>query len=387
MHKNISVVDLSIQDDVSTIVDIFDVQSKNHIPIGICDSSGELKLAKLNKWWKGRSIPASRQGLTEALDILNLSVPDELILKCYGLSLSDQYWVRPKDTGISWESINFFDNDFSDDVGDALFGKVNSSEEFSLMSPDNTSDGLLKKKWKIIDGKRYLIKSGSNPFFQEPLNEFFATKLQEELEYMPFVKYSLSSENDIPYSLCENFITRDTELVNAIHINEAYAKKNDISAYMHFLNCCESFGLKNAREQVDYMLVIDFLIANSDRHFRNFGAIRDANTLEWISMAPVFDCGTSMWHNQISSNIKPVKLDESKPFKKNHYLQIELVKSLDWVDFNKLKIMSDICNEIYQQSLYIDDTRRSQLCYGIECRINLLEKVVLGKQRKRFIRN
>lgn len=51
------------------------------------------------------------------------------------------------------------------------YSVLQPSDSFSLISPDNTSDGWLKKKWTIIDGKRCLIKSGSAPFFQEPLNE------------------------------------------------------------------------------------------------------------------------------------------------------------------------------------------------------------------------
>ena len=35
-------------------------------------------------------------------------------------------------------------------------------------SPDNTTDGNLKKRWKTMDGKRCLVKGGSDPFRQQP---------------------------------------------------------------------------------------------------------------------------------------------------------------------------------------------------------------------------
>lgn len=35
-------------------------------------------------------------------------------------------------------------------------------------------------------------------------------------------------------------------------------------------------------------MVFDYLMANADRHFGNFGAVRNVNTLEWIGLAPVF---------------------------------------------------------------------------------------------------
>ncbi len=34
------------------------------------------------------------------------------------------------------------------------------------------------------------------------------------------------------------------------------------------------------------MIVLDYLIANEDRHLNNFGVIRNAETLEWLGFAP-----------------------------------------------------------------------------------------------------
>lgn len=33
---------------------------------------------------------------------------------------------------------------------------------------------------------------------------------------------------------------------------------------------------------------------NEDRHLNNFGIIRDVNSLEWISVAPIYDNGESL---------------------------------------------------------------------------------------------
>lgn len=73
------------------------------------------------------------------------------------------------------------------------------------------------------------------------------------------------------------------------------------------------------------MLTLDFIIANTDRHFGNFGAVRNAETLEWLGLSPIFDCGTSMWHDKLVSE-KTLSADrESKSFKKIHSEQIGLV--------------------------------------------------------------
>ena len=80
-----------------------------------------------------------------------------LLVRCYGLSLSDQYWICPEGSGLTWDAVNFFDNDFSDDIGDVLFGANKKADVLDFSSPDNTSDGNLKKRWKIMGGKRKII--------------------------------------------------------------------------------------------------------------------------------------------------------------------------------------------------------------------------------------
>ena len=292
-----------------------------------------------------------------------------LLTKCFGLSLSDHYWLRPKSAPLEWSAVNFFENPFSEDVGNALFGQVPDSKAISLMSPDNTSDGWLKKKWIIADGKRFLVKSGSGTETQEPLNEIVASEIMQRLG-IPHIPYTLRWENGEPFSICENFLSPQTELVSAWYIHQTSRKSNSTSYYDYFIERCNTLGIPDAELAIEQMLVLDFLIANTDRYYNNFGAVRNAETLEWIGMAPIFDSGTSMWHNLRSEKIgEEVKC---KPFQSTHGRQIKLVKSLDFVDFSKLTDIADAANEIYKQSPSIDDNRRGRRCLNLEKRVKML---------------
>ena len=53
--------------------------------------------------------------------------------------------MKSVNSEVEWKHINFFENDFSDDVGNILFGEP-AAQRIDLMSPCNTSDGWLKKK-------------------------------------------------------------------------------------------------------------------------------------------------------------------------------------------------------------------------------------------------
>jgi hypothetical protein len=382
MHKNKTkpVLLIELDEGTGTVAGIGEVFAPERVPVGIRVKGNVVDRVKLNGWWTGRAIPASRSGLREALEAMKVSSPQVLLTKCYGLSLSDQYWAKPESVDLKWEDVNFFENAFSEDVGNILFGWIPGDDAFSLMSPDNTSDGWLRKKWKIIDGKRCLIKGGSGATRQEPYNEILASETMRRLD-IPHVPYALTVIDEYPYSVCDDFITSETELVSAWHITQTQKRDNNVSPYHHFLNSCEALGIPNVRENIDKMLAVDYVIANEDRHWNNFGAIRNADTLEWIGLAPIFDCGTSLWHDRPTTMIRPLEKSPCKPFRNTHDDQIKLMGNFDWFDASALKGIGEVFSDILSKSPFIDGARRGALCYGLEKRAEMLSDYIRGKQR------
>ncbi|MFR0936528.1 MAG: HipA domain-containing protein [Hominenteromicrobium sp.] len=236
---------------------------------------------------------------------------------------------------------------------------------------------LATQKWTIIDGKRCLIKGGSGVTQQEPYNEVIASELMEKLN-IPHVPYRIIMQGDYPYSVCEDFIDADTELISADYIMKSQKKANHLTTYQHYLNCCAAFGISNAQQAVDQMIVIDYLLANTDRHYNNFGAIRNANSLEWIGSAPIYDSGTSLWCNTPTKLIRPLASDlPSKPFKETHEEQLKLVSSFDWVNFEALQRFGNRVCEIFAESPYLDSERCVCLSSALDQRIERLEGLAL----------
>ena len=379
MHKKIPVVELYIDSKTGTISSIGEVYEKEHIPVGISVRKGKINREALNNWWIGRSIPASRSGLKDALLEMNVSSSRLLIEKCLGLSLSDQYWICPIQHKIAWEAINFFENDFSDDVGNMFFGHTIKDRKIDFMSPNNTSDGWLKKKWVIIDGKRCLMKAGSGTVWQEPYNEVIASRIMDHLD-IPHVNYTLIYEDGYPYSICENFVTMDTELIPAWYILQTQKKSNHVSIYEHYMNCASALGVPDAKNAIDKMLVLDYLIANEDRHQTNFGVLRDANTLQYIGSAPIYDSGTSLWLDKPTQMIGDITKVRCKPFKNSHEEQINLVSSFDWLDLTRLNKIEDEWMAITQDSDFLDERRRLVIAKALRKRITNLEQIIKHRQ-------
>lgn len=373
MHKNIVVADIELDEATAAIIKIDKLYSEEHLPVAVSVKKGIANRAELNEWWYDRSIPASRSGVRKAMETLNISSPRLLLSRCFGLSLSDQYWIKPCENNITWEDINFFNNDFSEDIGDILFGKKLNKNTLDYNSPDNTSDGFLKKRWKIINGRRCLLKSGSAPFMQQPFNEMIASKIMDRLG-ISHIPYSVFFDEDgEPYSVCEDFITEDTELISAWRIMQSRKQDNNTSKYQHYVNCCEELGIKNIRQSLNEMIVLDYIIANEDRHFNNFGLIRNADTLEYISPAPIFDSGSSLGYDKVAGQILSGKNIECKPFKKTHEQQLGLVTSFDWIDFDKLNGVEDDIREVLSSAgEYIDKARTEAITKSVIQRIDHL---------------
>lgn len=378
MHKNIPVLDFILDDATCSIIKTGTLHRSEHLPVGIPVVKGRPDRATLNEWWKGRAIPVSRQGIRQALQELEVYSPQNLLDKCFGLSLSDQYWICPAGQSLSWSDINFFTNSFSDDVGNILFGKSASSNRLSLLSPDNTSDGWLKKKWSIINGKRCLIKGGSGALWQEPYNEVFAGILMKRLG-IAHVPYTLSMQDGYPYSVCEDFITPQAELVSACYIMQSHKKENHVSIYQHYVDCCQKLGIPDIVPALDRMLVADYLLVNEDRHQNNFGAVRNAETLEWIGAAPLFDSGTSLYfQTPVGMISKEASRITCKPFKNSHEEQIRLVTDFDWIDWDALKDIEQEFAALVDRSPFIDATRCNAICRAIRGRVEMLQKIAFA---------
>ena len=372
MHNRFPVAEIGINNQTGEIKGIGEIYAPDRMPLGTL-SNGYPDECCLFQWWCDRCIPYKRPQIEEALKVMQLGSPQTLAVRSCGLSLTDHYWIKPADSSIDWHDVNFFANDFSQDVGDILIGKTYKRSGIDLCSPDCTTNGNLPKRWKLSDNKRYLIKAGTNVFFQQPINEVIASMIMDRIN-IKHVPYSLLWNGVYPYSACECFTTANAEFISAHDIKRIREPIYNESSFEHYLNCCRELGVNDIVRSLDEMIVIDYIIANEDRHFGNFGLLRNSETLEWRGAAPIFDCGNSLGYNSATHRFS--EKISCKPFRNTHEEQLELVASFDWIDFDKLEsINMKICDFMSDQKMenFIDETRRNLIVSFIEDRIENLK--------------
>lgn len=387
MNKNTEVLVCEYNTNLNVFDKMYEIINIDYAPLILKNYYEEDKdtlalLRRLTEWFKGRGIPSWRDKIDLLLHRLNIETAEELLDKAFGLSLSDQYWIKPYNSNLKYDDINFFDNDF--DYAEFLEASLSLNskivkKETSLKTPNNTTDGMLKKAWIIENGTRYLLKGGYKNEILQPFNEVLASMICDRLGFN-HVPYTLDVYKDTVVSKCPCFITKDTELITAYQIKNNMKRYDSEEDYEEYIKCLEENGIPNVREKIENMYILDFLIMNEDRHLNNFGIIRDVNTLKWLDVAPIFDNGMAL--NVQSYDDEELIISgmgrlfyEVKPFDEI----IKLVHNIKRIDVSKL---SDIPEEFdkllhkYQSITKMSDKRIYRLCVLLNRQINKLKKII-----------
>ena len=256
------------------------------------------------KWLGKRVIPKNRQFVDEILKTLGLSVNNTkgIIDACMGLSLNDSYWVVPADFDGKFADYNLYENRFSEALSLVAYTGVGGSNKAFSTSPELTTNGMLRKAWRFVDDDGiYLYKGGTEGAANtgnEPYSEYYACQIAEAMG-LPCVQYDLENWKGILASKCRLFTDIDTAFVPIGRFLRKCSLKECLDYYA-------SLG-EDFYEQLCSMLVFDSVIYNEDRHFGNFGVLRDNHTGQIISPAPIFDNGLSLFNFAMPDDFKNLK--------------------------------------------------------------------------------
>ena len=263
-------------------------QMWKHLSNGMLDK-------RLAHWLINRTIPKNREFVEKILASLGLSQNDTkgIIDICKGLSLNDSFWVVPEGFTGPYAKYNLYDNKFSSALSLVAYTGCGSGNTAFTTSPELTTHGVLPKAWRRVKGKIVLYKGGTSGFAnagKEPYSEYYASQIAQRME-LHAVQYGLSRWKGILASTCELFTNIDTAYVPIGRIVRsggykavsAWLKKQDAEYRLHM------------HDEFCDMMVFDALIYNVDRHFGNFGILRDNKTGDITGFAPIFDNGLGLF--------------------------------------------------------------------------------------------
>ena len=274
----------------------FDENKKHLLPINM-----ELTAKGIIKWLSNRVIPKNRAFVDEILKTFGLSVNDTkgIIDICLGLSLNDSYWVTPVEFDGKFADYNLFENPFSEALSLVAYTGVGSAEKAFSTSPEFTTNGMLRKAWRHIENDGiYLYKGGTEGAANagnEPYSEFYACQVAKAMG-LNCVEYDLENWKGILASKCRLFTDIETSFVPISRLIKDRTLKNALDYY-------GELG-KEFYDELCSMLVFDAVIYNEDRHFGNFGVLRDNHTGKIIKPAPIFDNGLSLFNFAMADDLE-----------------------------------------------------------------------------------
>ena len=253
------------------------------------------------KWLQKRVIPKNRAYVAEILKTFGLSINDTqgIIDICKGLSLNDSYWVVPRDFTGTFAQYNLYENRFSEILSLVAYTGIGQSDAAFTTSPELTTNGMLPKAWRFIPGEGiYLYKGGTFGAANtgnEPYSEYYASQVAQAMG-LNAVTYELENWKGITASRCKLFTDIDTAYIPIGRI----VREGGLKACLDYY---KELG-EGPYEQIKSMLVFDAVIYNEDRHFGNFGVLRDNHSGEIIGAAPVFDNGLSLFNFAMPDDFK-----------------------------------------------------------------------------------
>lgn len=363
-------------------VEVFD---ERRVPLGMyVDGRPEPDGESITSWWRGRGIPVTRDGLRSLLAVGGIEPTGDMLDRSMGLSLSDQYWVRPDGRDdLAWSDVNFFHNDFDERLGKALF-LGHSSRIGDVNTPDITSAGDLPKRWVIgDDGVRQLVKAGRTG--QEPDNERIAYEVASLLG-IDHIEYRVGRAEGRRVSVCDEMLSDSEELIAGGQIRNIFREGRNDERKIIWLDTCERLGVSRETEEhaTDDFLFLDFLLRNTDRHYNNFGLIRDVETFA-IRPAPIFDSGDSLWNGMEPESMsnddyvaKPFWIDDwgDRP---NAYRQLESIRNWDRYDLTALDTVPDLIRDQLATNVRMSPVVIDAICKAMVERIRLIRNVPLGQ--------
>lgn len=295
----------------------------------------------ITAWIESRKASKHNAHLKEIMKNLKCDDNEGFIKLTHAVGINDTFWVKSDKEDIAWKDVSLFQNQFSDVISRLAFeGAGLYGEAISSTSPELSCEGSFRKCFKK---ERLNGEFGSDIFLYkrggefgaglEPYCEVLASEIAKIVSPAS-VFYELRMLHDKPASRCNIFTNEDVGYAS-------YAKMHDKRTYSFndAVNFFEKIGCEQAFRE---MLTIDSLCFNQDRHSGNYGVLFNNDTLNVISMSPIFDLNLSMLPYVEMSEFKSVgdKLYEYSPKLGNDFTRIGQIAVNDVIR-DRVKDMTD----------------------------------------------
>lgn len=294
MHGNVECAIFTLQ---NLFVTKFEISNEEHLPLSFRDRNIS-RIDNMRLWLKNRSIPKNRDYYDRIMINLKNINPIKLLIWCKGMRVTDNYWIKKCDSDEEFKDVSFFYNVGSDlldriYIESDVFNIDYDVTEKTLLSPNFTTEGSLPKIWRYDEKLKNWVLYKCNRYYNEVDNEVLWHEVLSMFD-IHHIKYWREPYKNVMCALSQNYCNINKEFVSAYDLRVLYRDDNQKSMKQNLCDFCKTKCI-DMESFLNIQLIFDYILANADRHWNNFGIIRDPDTLDFIETMPIYDNGNSMY--------------------------------------------------------------------------------------------
>ena len=279
MFKDIEV--LSFNADTGRV----ELLNINLLPFGI-QKHNDMIVRELRYWIISRCMSRSRDNADYLISTLKTN-PYKLMIDNFSLSINDPYWIKRRESELSYSDVSIFINQWDEDLANFMItGDEFPEKLYNSVTPELTLRGSWPKRLIKESESIYLLKATCDFEYEEDIeNEISVSRLLDKLK-IPHAEYSRTEYKELPCS--------KTKILTTDNLHWVSAKE-----FMKSTNCINyvELGLRFGKDSFKEMVIIDYLTGNVDRHSENWSfEYNDDNKI--LGMSPIYDFNLSFTANE-----------------------------------------------------------------------------------------
>ena len=373
MREKIFEFMLKQKDNDVAQIGVYDYQNYTDIEIDkiIDESKLPFEFTNIHSFIESRKPPRNRVYLEPLLaSVPNGPFPGGFLKTTLGLSLNDTYWFVNSDfPDLEWDKYNLYNNSFSKVISEVAFTGHPNRAQGITPTPEFTTNGMLKKCWRIIGNKIMLYKAGtsgaSNTGF-EPYSEYYSCQILEKLD-IPHTHYNLEQFHGELVSTCECFCNENLSYAPIYKVMSI--EESETSNAYQSLDCrMKHFGKRAYKD----MFLFDYVVYNYDRHLGNFGVYYNPDTKEILGPAKIYDNGAGLLSYGTARSLNQGNLRETRIDIRDYAIDVSIDNALRYLIDGEMKEKArELINFKFEkhERYNLNDNRLKALEYFIQCRV------------------
>lgn len=138
---------------------------------------------------------------------------------------------------------------------------------------------------------------------------------------------------------------------------------------------------QEVRTQLEYTILTDFILSNTDRHYNNFGFLYSSAEHRLVKMAPIYDTGNCLFYEEdlipLNSQLLNIKVNS---FRKKEAELLSYVQNKDLIDLQALQDFPEEVEELLRRYTEMPEERLVRIAETVRRKMGYLQLFQEGKK-------